>query len=75
MSYTSRFAASQANGDLKLAQQSVEIMLQEARTNATVILQDAISQAAGIRAMYQQQAEIAANITKTNGLSIDGCVP
>ncbi|CAL8468393.1 g7933 [Coccomyxa elongata] len=62
------------NGDLKLAQQSAEIMLEEARTNATVILQDAISQAAGIGAMYQQQAEIAANITKTNGLSINGYI-
>lgn len=50
-------------------------MLQEARTNATVILQDAINEAAGIRAMYQQQAEIAANITKTNGLSVDGWDP
>ncbi|BDA43660.1 hypothetical protein COCOBI_04-6730 [Coccomyxa sp. Obi] len=67
-------AIAKANGDLALAQQSAEIMLQEARTNATVILQNAVNQAAGIIAMYQQQADIAANITKTNGLSIDGYI-
>ncbi|KAK9914913.1 hypothetical protein WJX75_002251 [Coccomyxa subellipsoidea] len=63
-----------ANGDLQLAQQSATILLQEAQTNATVILQRAVNNAEAIRRQYQEQAEIAANITKTNGLSIDGYI-
>lgn len=52
--------------------QSAAIMMQVAQTNATVIAQQSINQAAAIRQTYQEQAQIAANITKTNGLSIDG---
>lgn len=66
------YCSAQANGDLQLAQQSATILLQEAQTNATVILQRAVNNAEAIRRQYQEQAEIAANITKTNGLSIDG---
>ena len=66
------FCNAQANGDLQLAQQSATILMQEAQTNATVILQQAVNEASAIRRQYQEQAEIAANITKTNGLSIDG---
>ncbi|EIE19402.1 hypothetical protein COCSUDRAFT_58690 [Coccomyxa subellipsoidea C-169] len=67
-------ALAKANRDLQLAQQTATILMQEAQTNATVIMQRAVNEAAAIRRTYQEQAEIAANITKTNGLSIDGYI-
>jgi hypothetical protein len=66
-------AGCQANGDLALAQQQAQITLQTAQATAVVTLTTAQNNAKAMTLQYQTQADIAANITRSNNLTIDGC--
>ena len=63
----------QANGDLALAQQQAKITLQTAQATAVVTLTTAQNTAKAVTLQYQTQADIAANITRSNNLTVDGC--
>ena len=62
----------QANGDLQLVQQDAAITIQTAQANANVTLTQAQNNAKALVLQYQTQAQIAANITRSNNLTVDG---
>lgn len=62
----------QANGDLALVQQDAAITIQTAQAGANVTLTQAQNNAKALTLQYQTQADIAANITRSNNLTTDG---